>query len=479
MNINKILAATAVAALLGQSAFAQMKEMKKPANVESSKTENLEKEITPVKFAQIQEMKKPANVESSKTENLEKVITPANLSVALPEPFATPSTATHCTILGWPAGKGPKAPAGFTVTRFAEDLDNPRNLYVAPNGDVFVAMANTADDGKNRSAAKLAGTAKQLKNKSSANVIMILRDANKDGKPEIAKVFLRDLNRPYGMLVIGNTFYVGNTDGLYAYPYKAGQTEITEPGKKILELPAGGYNNHWTRNLLANADNSKIYITVGSGSNVAEHGIDNEKRRACILEVNPDGSGEVEYAGGLRNPVGIAWEPVQKTLWTVVNERDDLGDELVPDYATGVKRGAFYGWPYAYFGKHPDPRMKGEGMDLVKSTVTPDVPVGSHTGTLGIAFNTGKKFPSKYEKGAFIGQHGSWNRKELTGYRVAYIPFTGGKPAGPPEDFLTGFIADLNEHKVYGRPVDVQFQADGSMLVSDDGGDIVWRVAAK
>jgi glucose/arabinose dehydrogenase len=244
-----------------------------------------------------------------------------------------------------------------------------------------------------------------------------------------------------------------------------------------LELPAGGYNNHWTRNLIAGKDGSKIYVSVGSGSNVAEHGLENEVRRANILEINPDGSGEKIYAGGLRNPVGMAWAPGTNTLWTAVNERDELGDELVPDYITGVKPGDFYGWPFSYFGQHEDPRMKDKQRpDLVKSSIVPDVPLGSHTASLGLAFDEKGAFPPKYKGGAFVGQHGSWNHSKLVGYKVVFVPFSNGRPSGPPEEFLTGFITG-KENKVYGRPAGVAFTPNGSLLVADDASNTIWRVS--
>ncbi|MCF2500883.1 PQQ-dependent sugar dehydrogenase [Dyadobacter chenhuakuii] len=377
-------------------------------------------------------------------------------SLTLPAPFTTESVENRPEEAGWPEGKMPTAPAGFTVSKYADKLRNPRWTYVAPNGDVFVAESNT---------------------KKSADRITLLRDVNKDGKPEIKEIFMENLKQPLGMLVLKNYFYVANTNGVFRYPYKGGETKITSKGEKILDLPAGGYNNHWTRNLLANADGSKIYISVGSASNVADHGMDEEKRRANILEINPDGSGERIYASGLRNPVGMDWAPGSNVLWTAVNERDKLGDELVPDYVTSVKEGGFYGWPYAYFGKNEDPRRKGERSDLVAKTLVPDVPLGSHTASLGLAFYDKTQFPAKYQNGAFIGQHGSWNSSKLTGYKVVFIPFKNGKPAGKPEDFLTGFIE--SEKKVYGRPVGVTVMEDGSMLVNDDSAGTIWRVSAK
>jgi glucose/arabinose dehydrogenase len=281
------------------------------------------------------------------------------------------------------------------------------------------------------------------------------------------------------VLVMNGSFYVANTDELLRFPYNAADTALTAEGKKLVDLPGGGYNNHWTRNIVANADKTKIYISVGSGSNVAEHGMNNEIRRANILEIDPDGSGEKVYASGLRNPVGMDWAPGTNTLWTAVNERDELGDDLVPDYATGLQRGGFYGWPYSYFGQHVDPRHKGEREDLVSKAIVPDVPLGSHTASLGLAFYRGNAFPEKYRNGMFIGQHGSWNRSVLSGYKVVFVPFVNGKPSGPPEDFLTGFIADGDKKQVYGRPVCVAELPDGSLLVSDDAAKTIWQVRAK
>jgi glucose/arabinose dehydrogenase len=312
----------------------------------------------------------------------------------------------------------------------------------------------------------------------SPNRITLLRDTNRDGVAEIRKTFLEGLRQPFGMALLGETFYVGNTDGVVRYAYTPGATSISGAGQKILTLPAGGYNNHWTRNLLANADGSKIYISVGSASNVMEHGAGEEVRRANILEINPDGSGEKIYASGLRNPVGMDWAPGTTTLWTAVNERDELGDDLVPDYLTSVRPGGFYGWPYSYFGQHEDPRRKGEKPELVQKALVPEVPLGPHTASLGLAFYDQSAFPSQYRGGAFIGQHGSWNRTQFTGYKVVFVPFQNGKPSGPPEDFLTGFQVDKASNKVYGRPVGVFAAPDGSLLVADDAGNKVWRVSA-
>jgi glucose/arabinose dehydrogenase len=396
----------------------------------------------------------------------------------LPAPYTTKSAVHFSHVVGWPAGKTPTAPAGFTVTEFARDLISPRWLYVAPNGDVFVAEANTEPKTvKKKVTSVVTGQNKSQPSGESANRITLLRDTDKDGKPDLRETFLTGLNQPFGMLMLGNSFYVANTDGLLRFPYQPDQTKMTAAGQKIMNLPAGGYNNHWTRNLLASPDGKKIYISVGSGSNVGENGMEHEVRRACILEINPDGTGERVFATGLRNPVGMDWQPTTKTLYTAVNERDELGDDLVPDYLTSVKEGAFYGWPYAYYGQNEDPRRKGERPDLVKKTVMPDVPLGAHTASLGLVFYDGTTFPAKYHDGAFIGQHGSWNRSEFSGYKVVFVPFENGKP-GKPEDFLTGFVTGKDKD-VYGRPVGVAVLADGSLLVADDAAGRIWRVAAK
>lgn len=397
----------------------------------------------------------------------------------LPAPDTAGAKSKFSKVIDWPAGKTPVAPDGFVVTRFASGIKSPRNMIITPNGDVLVVLTNSERSATETVANIVTGKAKSEVPGKSSNTILLYRDANKDGIAETVSTFLTGLNQPYGMAIIGNNFYVANTDGLVKYPYKTGDTKITANGKKILSLPAGGYNNHWTRNLITNADKTKIYITVGSGSNVGENGMENEVRRANILEVNPDGTGEKIYASGLRNPVGVDWAPGTNMLWTAVNERDGLGDDLVPDYITSVKQGAFYGWPYSYYGQNEDPRMKGKNPELVKAAIAPDVPVGAHTASLGLAFYKASKFPQKYQGGAFIGQHGSWNRSALSGYKVAFVPFKNGKPTGKPEDFLTGFIADADKGEVYGRPVGVTLTPDGALLVADDVSGIVWKVAAK
>lgn len=394
----------------------------------------------------------------------------------LSEPYATPVVNNFSKVIGWPEGTTPKAPEGFSVSLFAEDFNNPRWIYVAPNGDIFVAEAATEkpdqDEFDNH------GTAKsESQNFGSMNRIIMFRDSNGDGEYENRYTYKTDLNQPFGMLVIGNHFYVANTDALLRFPYNPQATSLSGQGEKLVDLPAGGYNNHWTRNIITNPGQNKILISIGSASNNGEYGMHNEERRACIIEVNPDGTGEQIYAWGLRNPVPMDWEPVTGNLWTAVNERDDLGDNLVPDYATHVQRGEFYGWPYAYFGPNEDPRMKGLRPDLVARTIIPDVPLGSHTSSLGLVFYKADQFPQKYRNGMFIGQHGSWNRSVLSGYKVLFVPFNNGSPAAPAEDFLTGFVVDPVKGEVYGRPVCVAVTSDGSLLVSDDSSGKIWKVS--
>lgn len=376
----------------------------------------------------------------------------------LPSPYSTKSAVKLSKVIEWPAGKTPVAPAGFTVTRFADDLRHPRSTYVAPNGDVFVVESDT---------------------RNSANRITLLK--TQEGKVISRHVFAKDLNQPFGMLILDGHFYVANTDATWRYPYVAGQLSLDPAsGEQVLSTPPQGYNNHWTRNLLAAQDGSKIYVSVGSGSNVGENGMDKETNRAAILEIAPDGSGMREFATGLRNPVGMDWNPVTGELWTAVNERDKLGDNLVPDYLTSVREGGFYGWPYSYYGQLKDPRWAEDPhQELVDRAIMPDVPLGPHTASLGLAFYQGQDFPAKYRNGAFVGQHGSWNRANFSGYKVVFVPFdAAGKPR-PAEDFLTGFIADAEAGEVWGRPVGVSVGPAGGLLVCDDDAGIIWRVAAE
>ncbi|ODT57673.1 L-sorbosone dehydrogenase [bacterium SCN 62-11] len=381
-----------------------------------------------------------------------------------------------CRVVGWPAGKTPKAPPGFRVQEFARNLVSPRNLFVASNGDVFVAEANSEASGIGKLGADLSGASQAQRLEPSANRITLLRDANGDGKPEVQTTFLSGLTQPYGMAIAGDQFLVANTDGIFSYPYKLGELAPSGPGKRLAELPAGGYNNHWTRNLLADEARQKLYVSVGSASNIAEHGLEEEQRRANVLEIDLRTGAERVYASGLRNPVGLAWAPGNTRLWTVVNERDGLGDDEAPDYLTSLQDGGFYGWPFSYNGKRMDQRVKPQNQDMADRALTPDLALGAHTASLGLTFYRGDHFPIRYQDGAFIGQHGSWNRSELSGYKVMFVPFAAGRPAGPPENFLTGFIPDFNRNEVYGRPVAVSVGWDGALLVADDGGNRIWRV---
>lgn len=394
----------------------------------------------------------------------------------LPPPYATKSVKNFSRVVGWDAGQTPQAPEGFTVTRYAEGLENPRWMYMLPNGDMLVAESNSNHPLLERIGAFFIGANNSNNLKHSADRITLFRDTNKDGIPESKEIFLEGLNQPFGMLLLKDWFYVANTDGLWRYPYEAAQTTLKDKGTKIMDLPAGKHNRHWTRNIIASEDGSKIYVAIGSGSNVGEFGMEAEVLKADILEINPDGSGMKVFGSGLRNPVGMGWAPGTKELWTVVNERDELGDNLVPDYLTHVKEGGFYGWPYVYYGHHKDPRVK-ETPVVAKEAIVPDVPLGSHTASLGLVFYEHDAFPKKYRNGAFVVQHGSWNRATLSGYKVIFIPFDNGKPAGKAESFLTGFVDELASERVKGRPVGAVVGPGGSLYITDDVTGIIWRVS--
>ena len=387
--------------------------------------------------------------------------------------------------LGWPPGAKPASATGTEVDAFATDLAHPRWLYVLPNGDVLVAETNAPpkpDDAKGvrgwlmKQTMKRAGSAGP-----SANRITLLRDADGDGDAETRTTFLDNLHSPFGMALIGTDFYVANSDAIVRFPYAAGDTRITAAATKLCDLPAGRINHHWTKNLIAGADGAKLYATVGSNSNVGENGIAVEAERAAIWEIDRLTGAHRVFASGLRNPNGLAWEPKTGALWTVVNERDELGSDLPPDYLTSVKDGGFYGWPYSYIGSNYDPRYVGAFPDLVKRAIVPDVLFPAHSAALGITFYTATQFPQRFRNGAFVALHGSWNRAMASGYRVAFFPMTNGKP-GPLEDFMTGFIINDGEGGAplerWGRPVGVTVAADGSLLVSDDGSNKIWKIKA-
>lgn len=400
-----------------------------------------------------------------------------------PKPeLPTPTTSTLPTVkvakfVGWPKDAAPKAPPGFVVTRFADGLDHPRWLLVLPNGDVLAAESSSEPkppqnfkDWVAQLIQKRAGALQE-----SPNKIMLLRDSDGDGVADTKAIFAQGLKRPFGMALVGDTLYVANDDSIVAFAYSDGQTKVQGTGTKVFDLPGGPINHHWTKNIIASPDGQKLYATVGSNSNVGENGMAAEAGRAQIIEFTlPEGPSR-PYATGLRNPNGMDWEPVTGKLWTAVNERDELGDDLVPDYMTSVTPGAFYGWPYSYYGQHVDTRVSPQQPDLVAKALVPDYALGPHTASLGLAFYRAESFPPGYKGGVFIGQHGSWNRKPLNGYRVVFIPFAKGKPAGPPQAFLTGFLNEKGQAQ--GRPAGVAIDNAGALLVADDSGDTVWRVA--
>ncbi len=380
----------------------------------------------------------------------------------------------------WPEGGKPVPASGLAVNAFATGLDHPRFLYVLPNGDVLVSETNAPkrpDDNTGikgwffKYFQKKAGAAVP-----SANRITLLRDMNGDGVADRRFAFLQNLNSPYGIVLVGPELVVANTDALVRFPYHDGDTTIAAAGMPIAALPAGTINHHWTKNVVASPDGATLYATVGSNSNVAENGIAAEEGRAAVWSVDMKTGTHRVYASGLRNPVGMAWEPTTGALWVAVNERDELGGDLVPDYMTAVKEGTFYGWPYSYYGQHVDERVKPQQPGLVAKAVMPDYALGPHTASLGLAWSGGNTLPADYASGMFVGQHGSWNRKPRSGYKVVFVPFTGGKPAGPPTDVLTGFLNE--EGEAMGRPVGVAIGKRGDLLVADDVGNTIWRLRA-
>ena len=381
---------------------------------------------------------------------------------------------------GWPSGAKPVAAPGTVVSAFASGLDHPRWLYVLPNGDVLVAETNAPPNRDNRPGIK-GWFFKYFQKKAggavpSANRITLLRDADGDGVAETRSVFLDSLHSPFGMALVGGDFYVANTDAVVRFPYAPGDTSISVAGTQVIALPAGRINHHWTKGLVASADGSKLYVSVGSNSNVGERGIANEEGRAAVWEIDPTSGTHRIFASGLRNPVGLAWEQETGALWVAVNERDELGGDLVPDYMTAVRDSAFYGWPYSYFGRYIDDRVKPQRLDLVATAVTPDYALGAHTASLGLASAQGATLPPPLTRGMFVGQHGSWNRKPRSGYKVIFVPFADGRPSGPPIDVLTGFLNDNGQ--AMGRPVGVVIDKTGALLVADDVGNTIWRVSA-
>jgi glucose/arabinose dehydrogenase len=397
----------------------------------------------------------------------------------LPEPEKSIiPTVKVAEAIGWSAGAKPTAASGLVVNAFVTGLDHPRWIYVLPNGDVLVAETNAPerpDEGKGIKGKAMA----MLMNKAgaavpSANRIVLLRDQDGDGVAETRTIFLMGLNSPFGMALVGSDLYVANTDGILRFPYHEGDTQISAPGTKLTNLPAGPRNHHWTKNIIASRDGTKLYATVGSNSNAAENGIELERGRAAIYEIDRATGDARVFASGMRNPVGLGWQPQTGVLWTAVNERDELGNDLVPDYMTGVKEDGFYGWPYSYFGQHIDERVKPPRLDLVGKALVPDYALGAHTASLGLTFYDGKLFPAHFAGGAFVGQHGSWNRKPPSGYKVIFVPFIDGRPAGAPEDVLTGFLNAKGQAQ--GRPVGVAVDRAGALLVADDVGNVIWRV---
>ena len=382
---------------------------------------------------------------------------------------------------GWPPGMKPTSAAGLVVNAFASGLAHPRWLYTLPDGDVLVVESNALerpDEGKGVKGKVM----KNMQGKAgagvpSANRITLLRDADGDGSAELKTVLLDQLHSPFGMALIGSDLYVANTDSVMRFAYRAGETRILTPGTKLTDLPGGTRNHHWTKNIIANKEGTKLYATVGSNSNVAENGMEVEEGRAAIWEIDVATGEKRLFATGLRNPNGMAWEPESGELWTVANERDELGNDLVPDYLTSVKQGAFYGWPYSYYGQHVDARVDPPRPDLVSKAVPPDYALGAHVAALGLAYADDGALPARLTNGMYIGEHGSWNREVPAGYKVVFVPFKGGKPAGLPVDVLTGFVSQKGEG--FGRPVGVAIDKQGALLVADDVGNTIWRAVSQ
>ncbi|MFC0634745.1 PQQ-dependent sugar dehydrogenase [Brevundimonas balnearis] len=401
-------------------------------------------------------------------------------SPTLPEPSSRLLPLVNIApVARWSASRAPMPASGLRVQPFAEGLDHPRWLHVLPNGDVLVAETNAPPKPANLGGGLRGWITRLVMARAgagvpSANRITLLRDADGDGVAEIKTAFIENLFSPFGMALVGDRLYVANADAVVSFPYREGQTRIDAPPVKVADLPAGR-NHHWTKSLVASPDGRRLYVGVGSNSNIAEHGMAEEVNRAAILEIDPATGATQVYASGLRNPVGLDWNPVTGELWTAVNERDELGNDLVPDYMTSVRRGAFYGWPWSYWGQTVDARVRPRNPEMVARAVAPDYALGAHTASLGLAFATGAALGSDYAEGVFVGQHGSWNREPPSGYKVIFVPFENGRPAGLPRDVLTGFLSADGEAQ--GRPVGVAIDRRGGLLVADDVGNVVWRVS--
>ena len=396
----------------------------------------------------------------------------------IPEPTTSLIPTVHIAeAVGWPEGRTPTPAAGTQLTRFASDLQNPRWLYQLPNGDVLVAESNGPEGG---SPGGLKGWAmglvkdRAISSEPSADRITLLRDADGDGIAEVRHTFVEGLHSPFGMALVGNHLYVANADALLRFEYRPGQTRIDAPAQMVEDLTLGTLNHHWTKNLIASADGQNLYIAIGSNSNVGENGMDEEEGRAAIWEVDVASGESRIFASGLRNPVGMAWQPDTGTLWTTVNERDELGSDLVPDYLTSVEEGGFYGWPWRYYGNHVDDRVEEPMPFSDDEVLTPDYALGNHTASLGLTWVGESSLPERFTNGMIIGQHGSWNRKPHSGYKVIFIPFQNGEPAGEPVDILTGFRDD---DVAYGRPAGVLIDQRGGLLVADGVGGAIWRVS--
>jgi glucose/arabinose dehydrogenase len=384
-------------------------------------------------------------------------------------------------VVGWKEGEKPAVAPGLKIEALATGLQHPRSLYVLPSGDILVVESKAPPAAPVKRPKEIVmgwveSWATSGGNTGPSNRITLLRDTDGSGVPKSRSVFLDHLNSPFGVALVGNDLYVANTDAIVKYPYKPGNTQMTAPGTVLTPLPGGPIDHHWTKSLVASPDGSLLYAGVGSNSNITENGMEAEKNRAAILEVDRATGRFRIFASGLRNPNGLNFEPQSGALWTVVNERDELGPDLVPDYMTSVKDGGFYGWPYSYFGQHIDPRVKPQRPDLVAKAIVPDYALSSHVAPLGLAFDTGNGLPDAYRGGAFVGEHGSWNRQVLNGYKVVFVPFTDGKPSGVAQDVVTGFLNDDGQAR--GRPVGLAIDKSGALLIADDVGNTVWRVTS-